>query len=111
MKHVNISGMNSDMFNDGVKNLYLWDARLSRQFPADVWAPWNTLEDDMSAVQLSNRILTPSFLCQGAPSSIVPDELGKGTKKLVEEGQYKYLPENEICLYEHVVTGKGLVHK
>ena len=57
-----------------------------------------------STLTFTNRVLTPSFLCEDAEVLPLPYELGKYAKALVEDGSHKYIMDNEISLYEHVKT-------
>ncbi|KLO04201.1 hypothetical protein SCHPADRAFT_897207 [Schizopora paradoxa] len=102
---IELSGLGSKVFDQGVMNLYLWDLRLSRMFEAAYWNQWTPESGKADTTLLfTNRVLTPSFLCEGAEELPLPSELGKHAKALVQDGSHKYLLDNEIALYEHVKT-------
>ncbi|KLO05363.1 hypothetical protein SCHPADRAFT_896326 [Schizopora paradoxa] len=102
---IELSGLGSKVFDQGIMNLYLWDLRLSRMFEAAYWNQWTPESGKEDATLLfTNRVLTPSFLCEGAEELPLPSTLGKHAQALVQEGSHKYILDNEIALYEHVKT-------
>lgn len=108
MHSITISGLGCKAFHEGVQNILLWDTRLSRQYEGKVWKSWTpSFYKGHTSVEISNRILTPTFLCSNAQSLPVPYELGKVVKNLVDEGSYKFIEENVISLYEHMVSAKS----
>ncbi len=105
--HVNISGLGCDAFQQSLLNVYLWDIRMSHQFDANMWTSWSSVErKEYPTVQFSNRILTPSFLCEDVEQMVLPGDKGKAVKNLVDEGMHKYISDNEIGLYKHMKNGK-----
>ena len=107
IRSVDISGFGSNAFQQSLINLYLWDVRMSRHFEAEVWKPWASVPaNEYAAVQFSNRVVTPAFLCEDSDAILLPAEFGKHVKTLVDEGTYRFIQDNQVDLYEHVKTGK-----
>lgn len=77
---------------------------MSRQFDADVWKPWTSVQTGRGAggIQFSNRSVTPSFLCEDAEGLTLPAEFGKHEEKLVQEGTHRYVEDNQVDLLEHI---------
>lgn len=107
MHSVNITGLGSDAFQQSILNVFLWDVRMSRQFEAQAWNAWSAVQGkEHTTMQLSNRILTPAFLCEDAEALACPYDKGRAVRSLVKDGSHKYIQDNEIAMYEHVVSGK-----
>ena len=105
---VDISGLGCEAFQQSIMNIFLWDLRMSRHFEPDAWKSWNDpTGGEHATVRMSNRVLTPAFLCKGSESVPLPEFLGKAAKKLTEEGTHRYIADNEIDLYEHLKTPKS----
>lgn len=103
MHSVLISGLGAKGFDDAVKNLCIWDARVSRQFEEKNWKPWaSTNAKGICCVEMSNRMLTPSYLCLNDEQIPLPQSLGNVAKDLVRNGSHKYLQDNQVQLYEHI---------
>lgn len=103
MQSVIIGGFDCKGFEDAVKNLYLWDTRVSRQFEEKDWKTWASKNTKgFSCVEMSNRMLTPSYLCLNDEQLPLPHWLGNAAKELVRSGSHKYLEDNQVFMYEHV---------
>lgn len=103
MRSITISGLGGKGFEQGLQNLFLWDTRLARQFEEKLWKPWSAKElKGNICIELSNRMLTPSYLCTNADELVVPDTFGKAVRSLVDDRSHKYLEDNQVMLFEHI---------
>ena len=110
LNSVHISGLGCEAFQQGIVNIFLWDLRMSRQYEAQHWQQWTADSGKgYPTIQLTNRILTPSHLTQGADVLTVTSEMGKHAKALVDDGSHQYIQDNVIDLYEHKKIGN--MHK
>ena len=106
---VTISGLGSVTFDKAVGNLLLWDEHLSRDFDKDQWISWTISEfRGNNCVQISNRLLTPSWLCTNKTPLSIPLDFQDVLQLFLKDG-HKYIEDNVVSFYERLPArdGKG----
>ena len=99
-----ITGLKSAAFDKVIKSILAIDELFAKMHPTQRWIPWRPGNvGQYPTVRFATRVLTPTYQCHEAKVIPIPDghDQSKVLKKLVAEGQFRFLGENEVKVFRY----------
>lgn len=100
-----MTGLKSRAFELAVSTIRSIDQLFAKTSPGHRWIPWKPgSAREFSSVRFATRVLTPTHQCRQTKGlEKIPDghDETRVLQSLVNEGQFKFLDENEVKVYRY----------